>query len=95
MLMKWKDSAKTGEGIYILQSMIVYRKVVLKEVLNRIVNLPDSGYLPDTRYPAEYPVDPDIRYSPNNKSMCRYLYQICTASSKRLKVQSLRLTVMP
>ena len=65
MLLKWKASAKTGEGIYILQSMIVYRKVVL----NRIVNLPDSGYLPDTRYSAGYPVDPDIRYSPNhNKS---------------------------
>ena len=46
--------------------MIVYRKVVLKVVLNRIVNLPDSGYLPDTRYPAGYPVDPDIRYSPTN-----------------------------
>ena len=61
MLLKWKVSAKTGEGIYILQSMIVYRKVVLKVVLNRIVNLPDTGYLPDTRYL----VDPDIRYSPN------------------------------
>ena len=59
-----ESSAKTGEGIYILQSMIVYRKVVLKVVLNRIVNLLDSGYLPDTRYPAGYPVDPDIRYSP-------------------------------
>jgi hypothetical protein len=59
MLLKWKASAKTGEGIYILQSMILYRKVVLKVVLNRIVNLPDSGYLPDTRYL----VDPDIRYS--------------------------------
>ena len=37
-------SAKTGEGIYILQSTILYRKVVLKVVLNRIVNLPDTGY---------------------------------------------------
>ena len=63
MLLKWKVSAKTGEGIYILQSMILYRKVVLKVVLNRIINLPD------TRYPAGYPVDPDIRYSPTVK--CR------------------------
>ena len=47
--------------------MILYSKVVLKVVLNRIINLPDSGYLPDTRYPAGYPVDPDIRYSPKNK----------------------------
>ena len=69
MLLKWKASAKTGEGIYILQSMILYRKVVLKVVLNRIVNLPDSGYLPDTRYPARYPVDPNIQYSP----MCQYV----------------------
>ena len=30
----------------------------LTVVLNRIINLPD------TRYPAGYPVDPDIRYSP-------------------------------
>ena len=44
--------------------MILYRKVLLKVVLNRIVNLPDSEYLPDIRYPAGYPVDPDIQYSP-------------------------------
>ena len=51
MLLNWKVSAKTGEGIYILQSMILilYRKVVLKVVLNWIINLPDSGCLPDTR----------------------------------------------
>ena len=60
MLLKWKASAKTWEGIYnISKSMILYRKVVLKVVLNRIVNLPDTGYLPDTRYPV------DIRYSPS------------------------------
>ena len=60
MLLKWKASAKTG-GIYILQPMILYRKVVLKVLLNLIINLPD------TRYPAGYLVDlvdPDIRYSP-------------------------------
>ena len=45
--------------------MILYRKIVLKVVLNRIVNLPETGYLLDTRYPAGYPVDPDFRYSPN------------------------------
>ena len=67
MLLKWKASAKTEEGIYIMQSMIVYRNIVLKVVLNRIVNLPDSGYLPDIRYPARYPVDPDIRYNPSNE----------------------------
>ena len=57
MLLKWKVSAKTGEGIYILQSMILYRKVllkvVLKVVLNRIVNLPDTYRIPD--------ILPDIR----------------------------------
>ena len=52
MLLKWKASAKTGEGIYILQSVILYRNAVLKVMLNRIVNLPDTGYLPDTRYQA-------------------------------------------
>ena len=80
MLLKWKASAKTWEGIYILQSIILYRKVVLKVVLNRIVNLPDSGYLPDSRYPAGYPVDPDIRYSPNANSVeyCeQYLASCC------------------
>ena len=27
--------------------------------------IPDSGYVPDSWYPAGYPVAPDIRYSPN------------------------------
>ena len=41
-----------------MQSMILYRKVVLKVVLNRIVNLPDTG-IPDTyRIPD---ILPDIR----------------------------------
>ena len=66
MLLKWKASAKTGEGIYILQLMIVYRKVVLKVVLNWIVNLPDTGFQIPTRYQISgqisgrsgYPVQP-------------------------------------
>ena len=64
MLLKWKASARTWEGIYnISKSMILCRKIVLKVVLNRIVNPPDTGYLPDTRFPDGYPVD--IRYSPS------------------------------
>ena len=66
MLLKWKVSAKTGEGIYILQSMIVYRKVVLKVVLNRIENLLDTRFWIPTGYQISgrisgrsgYPVQP-------------------------------------
>ena len=40
------------------------------------LNLPDTGYLPHTRYylphtryPAGYPVDPDIQYSPIDRDV--------------------------
>ena len=76
MLIEWKAFAKTGEGIYILQSTtdkFMWKlqtkhglMSILKVVLNKIGNLPDTEYQIPTGYQisgrisgrSEYPVQP-------------------------------------